>query len=76
MITLDNITWDTFWDVIALSPEATQRQFVQPISVFMARSYVNQREDYPDISLAIYHGESLIGFTKNVMSPTRSHRTP
>lgn len=69
MIQLQEITWDNFWDVVKLRPKPKQETFVKPISLFMAQSYVNLKEGYPDQSLAIYDGESLIGFTKIVLVP-------
>ncbi|MCF7924396.1 MAG: GNAT family N-acetyltransferase [Candidatus Izimaplasma sp.] len=69
MIELKSIDWDNFWDVIEISPKSSQKDFLKTVSVFMAQSYVNLKENYPDVSLAIYNGENLIGFTKIVYVP-------
>ncbi|MFP4477815.1 MAG: GNAT family N-acetyltransferase [Candidatus Izemoplasmatales bacterium] len=69
MIQLQPITWDNFWQTIKLKPKPDQEKYVQPVSLFMAQSYVNLKEAYPDTSLAIYDNNSLIGFTKIVFLP-------
>ncbi len=69
MIELKNITWNNFWDVLSISPKDDQRHYVKPISVFMAQSYINLKEGYKDISLAIYYDSILIGYTKLVYVP-------
>ncbi|MFO7969052.1 MAG: GNAT family N-acetyltransferase [Bacillota bacterium] len=69
MIELKPINWSNFWDVVALKPKHEQTKYIQPISVFMAESYVNLREKNPDISMAIYFNSQLIGFFKIVYIP-------
>lgn len=69
MIQLKQITWDNFWDLVKLKPKSTQEKYVKPVTLFMAQSYINLKENYPDESLAIYNDDTLIGFTKIVYVP-------
>jgi diamine N-acetyltransferase len=63
------IDWQNFWQVIKITPKNSQDRFVQPISVFLAQSYVNLNLGYPDKSLAIYEEDRLIGYLKMVYVP-------
>jgi len=69
MIDVKEITWENFWEVIRLSPLEDQKDYLQDVSVFLAQSYVNLKSDYPDISLAIYKDQRLIGYSKIVYVP-------
>ncbi|MFW5793938.1 MAG: GNAT family N-acetyltransferase [Bacillota bacterium] len=71
MIKLKTINWDNFWDVIAIEPTENQKKYVQPVSVFLAESYINLKENFSDISLAIYDDKKLIGFCKVVFIPKK-----
>jgi len=69
MITLKNITWENFHDVIQLKPRKDQEAFTKPTSVFMAQGYVNQAAEYLDTLKAITRNDSVIGFAKWVHVP-------
>jgi diamine N-acetyltransferase len=69
MIELKEITWDNFWDVINLKSAETQKHYLQTNAVFMAMAYVNLKFNYPDACFAIYHGETVVGFSKIVFVP-------
>ncbi|MDQ0361320.1 GNAT family N-acetyltransferase [Breznakia pachnodae] len=69
MIRLKEIDWNNFWDVVNIKVKDNQVDYLPPVSVFMAQSYVNLKNGDPDVSLAIYNNDLLIGFTKIVYIP-------
>ena len=38
MIELKEITWDNFWQVVALKPSESQREYLPSNAVFMAQT--------------------------------------
>jgi len=58
MVTLREITVDNFWDIVALSVDEAQREWVLPNAVSIAQAKV-QPECVP---LAVYAGEQPVGF--------------
>lgn len=58
MVTLKSVTADNFWDIVSLSLPRGQQGFVTTNAVSIAQAYA-QPECLP---LAIYHGDTPVGF--------------
>jgi diamine N-acetyltransferase len=69
MMEFRKIDWANFWQMIQIKTKKNQERFIQPVSVFLAQSYVNLNLGYPDKSLAIYEEDKLIGYLKMVYVP-------
>lgn len=64
MIELRKITWDSFDDCLRLKLHPEQENFVASNVYSLAQSYVALLNDkIPPMSYAIYHEDTLIGFT-------------
>jgi len=67
MIELRDITWDNFWDIVKnLNPKESQKDFLPSNAIFMAQAWLNLKAGDPHACFAIYHENTLIGFTKIV----------
>ena len=63
MITLREIDWDNWGDVMKLSVTEEQKNYIASNTYSLAQAYVSQMcDDYHDTPLAIYNGETLVGF--------------
>lgn len=69
MIELKEITWENFWQIIALKPSESQIEYLPSNAVFMAQAYVNLKFKYPDACFALYNESQPVGFTKVVYVP-------
>jgi diamine N-acetyltransferase len=69
LVEFRRIDWENFWQIIQIEPYKNQEKYIQPVSVFLAQSYVNLNLGYPDKSLAIYKEDKLIGYLKMVYVP-------
>ena len=69
MIELKEITWDNFWQVVALKPSESQREYLPSNAVFMAQTYVNLKFNYPDACFALANESQVVGFAKIVYVP-------
>ena len=62
-IELREITWDNVDNVVGLEVEESQKGYVYPNGYSLAHAYVSTKDEYPEIPFAIYHDETLVGFT-------------
>ena len=69
MLEFKEITWDNFWEVAGLKVSKEQEKYIHSSVLFMAQSYLNEKMKFEDYSLAIYEGDTLVGFTKIVYVP-------